>query len=644
MGHIARSYIVVAAASVLVSSEAMAKADWIHLTQLNWEIELEYKGRNAQQEGVGEVKQYQFNEKIELSQAGYLISPKIFDFSLSLTPSFLQGQVDAANLGQRTEGVYFDYDVNLGVLHGAKAPVDFAADASRGTGTISGSLGSVTDFVLESRSVGTTWKLTSFPMSLRYEEQLRDQSFRSGPTARTINREDFQQSVRWQARSSKLQIQVEKRWFDDRVGDNDYQLLDQKVHHKLRWGKNSQLTTRQSYYDRAGQHSFTRYTVSEGLRLQHVDSLQSLIDYHYSSITQDDETLVTTVGYTLKFQPSTKFSIGLKGEGRDSTFGTGSEKEYGGRLDLTYEKSLFKKGKLSFGLRGSSLQTDRQSNGSTTETLEITRVVPATLIVLLDARAIDTSSIFLTDALANQVFVEGVDYIIRNVSGDRTELQILTSGQIAAGDTILVSYGAAAQPSAEFNTETVDANLTLDFDWLRLYHSSRYVAETLQSGSFGEGQDDQRDQTSGAQLSLSKAWVKATARAETWSHKSGDFSTKSLTYSQTVQVDISAVSHLFFSASQISFESDGRETAFNQWDLNLKWSPLRGMSVKPYVNGWDREDDLGQDERRLGAGVNFTWKLRQFDLALDYSHLDYVTPNSDRSEQRVGVRIVRRSK
>ena len=68
------------------------------------------------------------------------------------------------------------------------------------------------------------------------------------------------------------------------------------------------------------------------------------------------------------------------------------------------------------------------------------------------------------------------------------------------------------------------------------------------------------------------------------------------------------------------------------------------MSVKPYVNGWDRQEGPGQSEQRLAAGLNLTWKFRQFDLDLDLSHLDHVTQGTDRTEQRLGVRIVRRSR
>lgn len=68
------------------------------------------------------------------------------------------------------------------------------------------------------------------------------------------------------------------------------------------------------------------------------------------------------------------------------------------------------------------------------------------------------------------------------------------------------------------------------------------------------------------------------------------------------------------------------------------------MSVKPYISGWERQEDFGRDEERLGAGVNFSWRLRKFSLDLDFSHLEHVIGKSDRAEQRLLIRIVRRSR
>lgn len=644
MRHIAGVLTLTVAACVLSPAEAIAQTGWFHLNPLIWEIELEYEGVGDQRGGTGNSWSNQYTEKIEIEQSGYSFDPNIFNFSITVTPTLSQGQFDHAVRDERIDGTYIDYEISLRALRGSTSPIDLGARASRNTQSVSSNLGNRTDVRRENRFVDLGIKVRAFPMTLSYGERLLDQTFKSAQSTEPRHRDDIQRSVRWQGRSSKLQMHVEKSWFDDRIGDNDFDILQQATHHSLRWGKNSHLRTQQNYYSREGSHAFKRISVFEGVRLQHLDNLYSTLDYSYSSVEQDDETKVQSGKYSVNYRPDRKLGVGFGVEGRNSELGTGSEKEYGGTLDLNYRRDIFSKGKLNIGLNGSLLQTERLSNGSTFESVDVFHEVPATLIVLLDARAIDASSILVTDLASSQVFLEGVDYIVRSLSGERTELQILTSGLIAAGDTILISYRAAAQPPAEFETESLRANISLDFDWVRLYHSTRVKNHNLQSGSFSEGQGDLRDQTTGLELKWSGQWFEATVKAEAHSFESGEFSTESESLIETAQFQISPFTQLYMSASQISFLSDGRETELSQWDVNLNWTSLRGVKVQPFVGGWNRQEELGPFEERLNAGVKLTWKLRQFELDLDFRHLEHVTGNTDRSEQRVGVRIVRRSR
>lgn len=644
MEHIARRYTVIIVACVLISTNAAARSDWVHLYPLNWKIELEYDGSFEQREEFGDFQDDRFTEKVEVEQSGYIVSPKLLDFSITVAPMFTQRQHDGGAQELRTEKTTFDYDVNLSALKGIKVPVGLDAHASRGTGTYSSNLGRHTDTRREDWSVGMNLKWSPFPMTLTYREGMLEESSRSGGTSTFRPREESQQSVLWQGHSSKLYVQVEKRWFDDWIDRNDYDLLHQKMSHNLKWGKSSSFKTRQSYMKREGANAYARHTVSERLRLQHLENLYSTLDYDYSSISTDEETQVHSGNYTVTYRPSRKLHAAFGLEGRNNKFGAGIEREYGGKLALNHKRDFFWKGKLNFNLRGSSRLTDFESNGSTFESLDISHTVPATLLVLLDTRAIETDSITVTDLAGSQVFLEGVDYIARDLSGDRTELQILISGLIEFGDTILVSYKAAAQPSAEFRTDTVNAAISLDFDWVRFYHSTGINRLALQSGSFGEGQNDSLDQSTGVELRWNGTWFETSARAETRFHESGDFSTESNAFMESAQIDVSARTHLVVSASQISYLGDGRETYVNQWDINLAWLPLPGMSVKPYMSGLDRQDIGEQFLERLAAGVKFTWNIRKIELDLDVSHVEHDTQDRDWSEQRVGIRIVRRSR
>lgn len=643
MERIVRVYTVIVAAGLFMSAVANAADSRVHLDPLEWEIELEYDGWSQQIEGAGETQVEQYSEKFEVSQSGYVISPKLFDFSVNLTPTLLQGRREG-RVDERTDGTVFDYDVELGALRGVRLPVALAVGASSSTSDFSNGISGRAQQTKSDQFAALDVKFRPFPMRLTYSNQLLDQTFTSGQSATPRNREEFQRLVRWQGRSSKLATQVEKRWFDDRVGENDYDSLEQSVTHEFFWGKNSRLATRQRYFSREGSNPYTLFAFSEGLHLQHLKNLSSALDYDYMAITHTDDTRGHTGRYALTYRPTEKLGLGFSAEGRTHESPAGSYDDYGGGLDLSYYKDVFWNGRLILNLDESLIRTDRQSNGATFESVDVSFTVPATLLVLLNVTEINSGSILVTDSSNYQVFFEGVDYIVRALSGGRTELQILTSGQIAAGDTILVSYTAVAQPSAQYRTGLVHVNLSINYKSVRFYHSSHFSNVILETGSLGQGQDDVREQKTGVELKLDKEWFEATARAETLSYQSGEFSRGSLSFTETARVEISAGTYLDLSANQISYENDGRETDVSQWNANLTWAPLGGMIVKPHIKGWDRREDLGQFEERLIAGLDLTWKLRKFDLKVDFSIEEQKTETLDRSDQRVNIRIVRRSR
>lgn len=635
---------IVAAACTLIPTTVDARENQVHLDPLKWQLELEFEGWSDRTENFGETNTNQYTEKWEVNQSGYLVSPKMVSFSVSLTPTFLQEDRSSAGRSVGVEGSSFDYDIDLTILRGATIPLDFDLGVLRSSGTTTSNWGRRTEFTQEYRSARMRWKFPAFPMVLSFDEKLQEQMFSLGRESESRFREAFERSVRWSARSSKLQVQVEKRWFDDRIKDEDFDKLQQSVTHNLRWGRNSHLTTRQEYVNREGTNAFKRLSVSENIRVQHLEELFSTLHYRYSSTTRGVETWDHLANYSLNYRPTRNLRLVLAGEGRKNVIATGSESEYGSSLSLAWKGEVFNKARLNFNFDGSLLQTDRQYSGGTFETLDVSYTIPPTLLVLLETRAIDVGSILVTDATGSQVFLEGVDYIVRSLFGDRTELQILTSGLIAAGDPILISYSAAAQPSAKFDTGTVRGSLSLDLNWMRVYHSTQFVDLTLRSGSFGEGQNGLRDHSTGVELKWSRAWLQTSARAEINSHESGEFSTESRSITETAQIDISARTHLALSASQISYVNDGRETDLNQWDVNLDWRLSNGMSVKPYVNGWNRQDEFGQTEERRVAGAKLNWRMRKFELDLDFSHRESVIEERDRTEQRLGIRIVRRSR
>lgn len=637
MRYVARTYTIIVAACALISAEAEARRDWVDFGQLNWGVDIEFRGTSSD----GSLRHFSFEEQLSFSNKGYLISPRLAEFSIGLKPTFYQARSADGSQAGRADGTSLDYDIGLTLLDGLKLPYSFAASASRGRGTQSSGSGGQSDFVLTNRSVLMRWELPAFPMTLNYDDQSSRRTASFGDERAFTTRDSFQRRLSWRAESSKLRMRVDKRWHDDRAGNNDFDTLTQDLTHKLRWGKNSGLTTRQGYIRREGRNSSERFRFSEQLYIQHLNNLASGLRYNYQSTSQNGENKSYSGVYDLNYKPLENLGLSLSGLGQKSLTESGSQKAFGGSAGLNYSRAIFWNGRAQLNFMGSSLRSDRQFDDATLKFQDVPFTVPATLLVLLNETAINSESIFVIDVAAGQVFLEGVDYIVRTLPGDRTELQVLTSGLIVAGDKILVSYDAAAQPSAKFRTETFNANMSLDFNSLRFNHSTRIRSNSVQSGSLGEGQGDLLDQNTGVAWSWSSEWIETTANASFNTHKSGDFSTKDLTFTETARITFSESVRLGLSAGQSSYANDGRTAKSSRWGVNLGWTPMNRMLVTSYLNGSNYQDVEGRSEERLRAGINMTWQMRKFKVSSYLSHRS--EGFQDSGTQTFGVRIGRRS-
>ena len=637
MKYVARAYTIIVVACVLVSAEAEAERDWVGFEPLDWGVDLEFRGTSSD----GSLRHYSFEEQLRFDNKGYLISPRLAQFSIGLRPTFSQARSTDGSDAGRINGNFLDYNVGLTLLDGLELPYSFSANASRGRGTQSSGSGIQSDFVLASRSVLMRWELPAFPMTLSYDNQSSRRTASFGDEATFTTRDSFHRTLSWQAQSSKLRMKVKKRWYGDRVSNNDFDTLTQDLTHRLRWGKNSGLTTRQGYTLREGGYSSERFTFSEHLHIQHLENLSSGLKYDFNSTSQNQENKSYSGTYDLGYRPLRDLGLSFSVSGQKSLRGAGEQKVFGGSTGLNYSRAIFWDGRASFGLSGSLRKSDRQFDDATLKFEDVAFTVPATMLVLLNETAINSDSIFVIDVAAGQVFLEGVDYIVRTLPGDRTELQILTSGLIVAGDKILVSYDASVLPSAKFRTETVDLNMSLDFNSWHFNHSTRIKNSIVQSGSLGEGQGDLLDQNTGVEWRWSSEWVETTANASLNYHRSDDFSTKDLTFTETARITLSGRVRLGLSAGQTSYVNDGRTANSSRWGVNLDWTPMNRMQVTSYLNGSNYQDVAGRTEERLNAGINLTWQMRQIKLSSYLIHRSFGF--QDNGTQTFGVRIGRRS-
>ena len=73
----------IAAACILMPAETHARDSWIHFGSLDWKVGLEYDGWREERDEFGSILNNQYKETFEIEQSGYVISPKLLDFSIT---------------------------------------------------------------------------------------------------------------------------------------------------------------------------------------------------------------------------------------------------------------------------------------------------------------------------------------------------------------------------------------------------------------------------------------------------------------------------------------------------------------------------------------------------------------------------------
>ena len=622
--------------------------EWIHLDPQQWEATLEFDGFRRQANS-GETTDIEFQEGIRVRQRGFGLDRRIATFSLDTHFVLEQGRRRSPSGESDRTGKFVDYVADMSVLHGTPSPVSVNGQATRSSGTLDGSLGSRSEFVSETRSAAINWKSPHFPSSLRYTERLLDSTFDSG-TGSTSQRDDALRTIGLSGRSSKLDLALEHAWFTDRVSvtETDYDETRARVAHNFRWGKGSNLNSRIRFTDRTGFRPRQRFHLNESARLRHSSKLESVYRYRFESLSleTDTETHAGSVGVRHLLYKNLTTNLKLTGSTVDAD--ASEEDKFDGRADFAYSRTVIWGGKLTAALGGGYGQTRRVSKQSSQSVIDEHHQVPASEIVVLSRRFIDTATIVVTDQAGNVRYSEGTDYTVA-ATGDLTELRIVSGQGIGVGQTIIVDYEFQTLPSLTFSRLPYNVRAALDFGWISFFHRISGEKQSLISGQNAGSLRDRQDRTTGLELRWERPDATATFGAEKRSISLGDFSSNTLTFRQSLVHSGLPRATLSANANESFITSGNRDIELFRADISLDWRPTWGLFVKPFASAWFRrdkavpEDGLDEKEDRFfRMGVNLRWRVRQIRLNMRYNHDIRITDTDKTIEDRLMLTVTRK--
>ncbi len=646
--------LIVLATFVLLASPAQAQAqaqapaqEWVHLDPIEWEAKVEFETIKENIQGSSPTRDTEVKTGITFNQSGFVFDPRIATFSVEANPIISRGKFDSSIRDETRDGEFVNFNIRLGALEGAPLPFSGYFLANRTTDTTKASLGSRSSFRNQDEFLGINWKNRAFPSTLSLSQRSMRQTFQSGLTSATSERDETERAITFRGRSSKMDVFAEHLWHDDKVPatDHDYTNDRFRLHNLFRWGKGSRFDSRIEYLKRAGFRGYDRVTVSETATLQHTRSLSTSYAYSFSAFSQDQDTVEHVGDFTLTHNLYRNLTTTLQTEVRASDFDVSTEDEYRGRLDFDYRKKIIWGGRLTAGLGGGYGVTDRVSSGGLSEVVDEAHGVDSSRLVLLARRFVETSTIVVTDAAGAFVFSEGTDYTIIPAGNNLTQLSIIAGGMINVGDTILVSYKFQALPSAKFSTIPYQAHAALDFDWISVFARVSGEEEALLDGTDEQAVTDRLNGSVGVELRWNpRPDVSATFAVERRTLISGEFNSSSINFSQSLFYRLNARTALNLTANQDLISSDGQRTDFFSTDLGLRWRPWNRLTVTPHIGAWMRDEKGVSEERFLTGGVDVEYSIGLVSLRLSYTHERRSGTITDRDEDRIMLTIVRKSR
>ena len=495
------------------------------------------------------------------------------------------------------------------------------------------------------------WKNSYFPLTFKFDIRDNFTITDSGLGRPSFIRDDLEQVFSIKGRSSKTWLELEQRSMDDRVvsRNNDFDESVVNLRHLLPWGEGSSLRSRLHYRNRTGFNAVERLQLDEQARIRHGEYFDSETRYQYNSTTQNITSTTNTGSFRLRHQYYRNLTTfgSLRAEDRRSDDSHRTEQEVG--LKVAYQKPDLFGAVVSAHLAGEYSINDFDSSGGLFEVFERPYLVPLIGEVILDDRFIVQATIIVTDVTSTVEFIAGVDYEIDRVPGNLTRLLIIPGGQIASGDTILVSYKAAITPSVKYAALNTTTGFNFRKGWFSLSHYDTQLRFNTISGSGGAFLTETRNMTSRMDIQWDMARTSNQFSAERRFFKNGTFETTTYTLTQAVHVELTRRLQMNLSLSGSRSESDFEDIDLYVLNLNFLWRPNPYWTIRPALGGWKRERKAIpgnvsgiEDERILTASLNVRWSLRKISVDLNLRHNDRVADDASFMDDNLSLHVRRR--
>jgi hypothetical protein len=606
-------------------------------------------------------------ERLNIRNNGaYILDPRIVTLSLGASVGLFQDHFSFEGDSRTNLGTLWGYDLFAGVL--PDQPLSLNVFASRDQSVISRELAGRTESTTESRGATLFSRSFYIPSTLTVRQELLDEETSiANVVARRLEQRDI---FRYEGRrgwiDSELGLLYEFIDDTDRVNQSfSFRSHDAQANYTLDFGEelNRHWDSTLRFYTRTGLFETTVWTADESLRVDHTDQLRT--DYRYSFIRTDaangantTHTAIARLEHQLYESLTTTASL----DGVRQTFPQGERDSVRGRVGWVYRKRLPLGGQLTAGLGGSLQYEDDRFNTTEVSISQESHTAgsPFALPIPLDNPFVVASSVVVTKTAIGPLplgcippsgppvpLVVGTDFTLET-TGDITQIApIACSGTtigINPGDTIAVDYHFTVSPARSFLTEQWNADLSVDYHWIRVYFLHDQSNQTLISGRDGRFLTDQISDTIGAELRYDSSRLHASLVGEARRVRSTQIDYDTLRGSGFA--DFAILPELTFRLNAdytfTEFSHPSRETRNLSARAGLTYT-LGATLFADASAGYRRFEDTAQATDQLfEARLQVRWLFRKLEIVPSLEFFDRERGDTTSTEYRAMLRTIRR--
>lgn len=651
-------------ASIWFGPVSVQAEGWFYLDPLSLEVEIRFDGHfNRQATSSNEnfdAHTLLLEERVPVEQSGFVVDPRITNFSVKLSPVFRQGREKQDDAEDSFNGHDLDYDIAINVLDGALAPVSAYIGTYRQTNTNDLAFGSRALADNSNSRVGMMWKNSWLPLNLEFRDETLNHEQIRFDGARFIRDED-RKIYKVGGRNQRISFNAERMEIDDNVTENEYEISNFNLSHNIRWGRRSLLNSTFMINDRTGSLESRIVNWNERLQIQHTENLESRTLYRFNSQEANDQSESHLGEFELTHHLYSNLDSSAGGGMQSLTSDVQDETRYNVLARAHYNKE-FSFGRVALSANVNYENVDRESKLGLGEVVDERHIASFIEPVTLRRQFVVQSTIFVKATDGFQ-YDEGIDYEVLLLGGVYTQLRIIPTGRIVEGQVLLVSYRYVVQPSSEYDALFTTYNIDFNYKWLRFYHRGSNNNFSLISGF--NLLADQSLQTTGLELAWQFERGRLRLFTESIKREQGGLTSKTLSMSQTFGFALANNLTMNLGSSQIFTESDGlvfdnplfdpndrvsvSEQDYLTLDASLNWTPRPNVGILPSIGVWKRKEDRTQggvetniDNQYFSARLRITWWFRKLtvDFYADHNIIDEI--NNDKERNRLFVSVKRR--